>query len=245
MAKKKSNKQTGKEVNEDSVSKSAQRKNNRAKKREAKAAQKRRSQLTQIAIASLAVIAVVAALAWPRAGVKAVSQVRLINDPQVGAEAAPVIITEFGDFGCHGCQAWHEAGIKDQILEDYGDKVQFVWKDFPVITHQSPKAAEAGQCAHDQDMFWEFHDLVYESHAGLAINTLKRHAATVGLDVDAFNTCLDSGQHEATVAHDLEFSRNLRLRGTPSFRVNGRTLPGPPGYQQLAGIIENELATSN
>jgi len=213
-------------------------------RREAKAAQKRRSQLTQIVVGSLAVIAIVAALAWPRAGVKAVSQLRLVNDPQIGTEAAPVIITEFADFGCHGCQAWHEAGIKDQILEEYGDKVQFVWKDFPVITHQSPKAAEAGQCAHDQGLFWEFHDLVYESHAGLAVSTLKGHAETVGLDMDAFNKCLDSGQHEATVNHDLEFGRSLRLRATPSFRVNGRTLPGPPGYEQLAGIIENDLASN-
>ncbi len=238
MSKKRKNNQS----EEATFSKSAQKKNNRAKKREAKVAQKKRNQLIQASIVGLAILAVVATLAWPQGGMKAVSQVRLVNDPTVGAEAAPVVITEFADFGCHGCQGWHEAGIKDRILEEYGDKVQFVWKDFPVITAQSPKAAEAGQCAYDQDKFWPFHDLVYESHAGLALSTLKRHAETVGMDMNAFNQCLDSGQHEATVAHDLEFARSLRLRATPSFRVNGRTLPGPPSYEQLAGIIENELA---
>jgi len=242
MAKKKKNQKIDEStpVNETVSAK----KSNRVLKREAKVAQKRRSKLMQASIVGLAIIAVVATLAWPQGGMKAVSQVRLISDPTVGAEAAPIVITEFADFGCHGCQGWHEAGIKDRILEEYGDKVQFVWKDFPVITAQSPKAAEAGQCAYDQDMFWSFHDLVYESHAGLAVNTLKRHAEAVGMDMNTFNQCLDSGQHEATVAHDLEFARSLRLRATPSFRVNGRTLPGPPGYEQLASIIEDALVSN-
>ena len=242
MAKKKKNQKIDEAtpVNETTHAK----KSSRVLKREAKAAQKRRSQFMQAGVVGLAIVAVVAALAWPSSGMKAVSQVRLVSDPTVGAEAAPVVITEFADFGCHGCQGWHEAGIKDRILEEYGDKVQFVWKDFPVITQQSPKAAEAGQCAYDQGKFWPFHDLVYESHAGLAISTLKRHAEAVGMDMNEFNQCLDSGQHEATVAHDLEFARSLRLRATPSFRVNGRTLPGPPGFEQLASIIDNELLTN-
>ena len=87
-------------------------------------------------------------------------EVRLASNPTLGLDSAKVTITEFGDFGCHACQSWHNAGIKEKILATYGDDVQFVWKDFPVITAQSPKAAEAGQCAFDQGMFWEYHDQI-------------------------------------------------------------------------------------
>ena len=58
-----------------------------------------------------------------------------------------------------------QLGILDQLRAKYGDQIRFVWRDFPVITLLSPKAAEAGQCAHEQGKFWEFHDLVY-NHDG-------------------------------------------------------------------------------
>jgi len=44
-----------------------------------------------------------------------------------GAADAPVIITEFADFGCITCKVWHQFGIKEQVLEKYGDQVRFVW----------------------------------------------------------------------------------------------------------------------
>ena len=129
-------------------------------------------------------------------------------------------------------------------MENYGDEVKFVWKDFPVITPQSPKAAEAGQCALDQGKFWEYHDLIYTSQ-GLGISSLKRFAQEVGLDTNKFDKCLDSGLHKSTVDKDLNEARGLRLRGTPSFIVNGTKLVGPPSYESLANIIENNLAKGN
>ena len=110
--------------------------------------------------------------------------VRLASNPTLGLDSAKVTIVEYGDFGCTSCRAWHNAGILEQVRAAYGDDVQFVWKDFPVITAQSPKAAEAGQCALDQDKFWEYHDLLFAKAPALGVSDLKDYAAQVGLDTE-------------------------------------------------------------
>ena len=146
-------------------------------------------------------------------------------------------IVEYADFGCPACRAWHNSGIREQVLATYGDQVRFVWRDFPVITPQSPKAAEAGHCAGRQDKFWEYHDLVYESGAGLSVSLLKQYADQLELDRTAFDQCLDQGLMARKVQANDQQARALGLRGTPGFTLNGRPLPAPPSYDQLAGLI--------
>ncbi len=164
-----------------------------------------------------------------------------VPDPVVGPATAPVKIEEFSDFGCPSCRAWHNAGIQAQIVAQFGDQVQFIWKDFPVITVQSPKAAEAAQCAGAQGKFWEYHDYVYEHFAGLDVSQLKQYATAVGLDRAAFDECLDNGVMKRKVDANLQEARRLRLRGAPSFVVNGQVLPAPPSYEQLAAIVQQAL----
>ncbi|MEP7136663.1 MAG: thioredoxin domain-containing protein [Chloroflexota bacterium] len=171
------------------------------------------------------------------------NETRLASNPILGPASAKVTITEYADFGCPSCQAWHRAGILKQVLAAYGDKVQFVWKDFPVITAQSPKAAEAGQCAFDQGKFWEYHDLLYEKAPALSVSELKVYAAQTGLDTTKFNQCLDSGQNQAKVNQSLnEAQRQYAFPGTPSFLVNGQKLVGPPTFETLKSIIDPILA---
>jgi protein-disulfide isomerase len=182
---------------------------------------------------------------WPRPQAQAVSADRFNDDPFIGAADAPVTIVEYGDFGCPTCRAWHNAGIMDQVRTVYGDQVRFVWRDFPVITARSPKAAEAAQCAYDQGQFWEYHDFLYERATSLATSELKLYANELGLDSEQFNQCLDSGQHQATVDRDLQDALGRRFRGTPSFLVNDQPLAGPPNFQYLQGLIEPILQSNN
>jgi protein-disulfide isomerase len=170
-------------------------------------------------------------------------ETRLVSNPTLGSASAKVVITEYGDFGCSSCRARHNAGIMEQVIAAYGDQVQFVWKDFPVITAQSPKAAEAGQCAFDQGKFWEFHDYIYENTYALSVDDLKGYATQLGLDTEQFNACLDSGQNRAKVEQSLnEAQREYAFPGTPSFLVNGRKLIGPPTFEVLKSTIDAILA---
>jgi protein-disulfide isomerase len=179
---------------------------------------------------------------WPKPEAQPLAEARLEADPALGPTDAPVTIVEYGDFGCSSCKIWHQAGIRDQVEAEYGDQVKFVWRDFPVITAQSPKAAEAGQCAFDQGMFWEYHDYIYEQGTSLNVPDLKEYAKQVGLNSREFNNCLDSGQNEAKVEHDLNLAYRQGFPGTPGFTVNGQKLAGPPTYPTLKGIIDQALA---
>ena len=163
---------------------------------------------------------------------------RMGLDPVLGNPDAPVTIIEYGAYGCPACRTWHQAGIIDQILDAYGDQVNFVFRDFPVISPAyDTMAAEIAQCALDQseDGFWAFHDALYSFvTVGSAASDLMRVGAQVGLDAGALSACYDAGTHRETVKYDENRARSLGLRGTPSFMVNDQRLytPSPEGLQQ-------------
>ena len=116
------------------------------KVRQQRQRQKQLNRYVSIGIVTVVVIALVI-VSWPKPKPKQLPESRLGSDPALGASNAAVTIIEYGDFGCPSCRVWHQDGVMQKIMAQYGDKVQFVWRDFPVITAQSPKAAEAGQCA--------------------------------------------------------------------------------------------------
>lgn len=166
-----------------------------------------------------------------------------IENPSLGMDDAPITLIEFGDFGCPACQGWHLAGIRDEILENYGDSVRYEWHDYPIITSASPKAAEAGRCAQEQGMFFEYQDLAYqnENFGRLGRGDLERLAQLLNLDMQEFTACLDSNRYEATVRADWDEARSLRLRGTPAWLVNGQYLASAQP-EQLANAIDFALA---
>jgi protein-disulfide isomerase len=170
------------------------------------------------------------------------SAARLASDPALGSPSAKVTIVEFGDFGCPTCRGWEQAGVLKQIVSTYGQQIHFIWKDYPVITAESPKAAEAGQCAFDQGRFWDYHDLLYAKAPALSISDLKSYAAQVGLNPAQFNQCLDSGQDKAKVDQSLSEARQEGFIGTPSFLINNQKLIGPAPFGQFKSRINAILA---
>jgi len=165
----------------------------------------------------------------------------LMEDNIDGPLDAPVRIVEFGDFGCPSCRAWHNAGIKDALLSEYGDQLSFTFRHFPVITRQSPKAAAASQCASEQGRFWEFHDYVYEQTPinALSVEHLRSYASSIGLEGDQFNQCLDSGEYESYVARDRQAAVSAGAVGTPSFFINGH--PVSFSYESMKAAVDQLL----
>ena len=182
-------------------------------------------------------------LALRRPQASPLSSARLAADPALGNATARVTIIEYGDFGCPTCRGWEQAGVRQHLIQAYGDKIYFVWRDFPVITAQSPKAAEAGQCAFDQGKFWEYHDLLYERAPALSLADLKAYAVELGLDAAKFNRCLDTGQDAPKVNQSLQQARGLGFSGTPSFLINGQKLVGPAGFDSFKNLVDAALAS--
>jgi protein-disulfide isomerase len=161
--------------------------------------------------------------------------------PAKGPAQAPVTIVEFSDFECPYCKRINPA--IQQVREHYGDKVRIVFRQFPLSIHaNAQKAAEASLCANEQGRFWEMHDLMFEDQKNLGVDSLKQKAITLELDGDRFNQCLDSGQHAETVRSDLRAGAVVGVSGTPALFVNGRFLNGAVPFEQVAAIIDDELA---
>ena len=157
-----------------------------------------------------------------------------------GPADAPVTITEYGDFNCPSCRHYHQLGIIDQVLLEYAGKVRFVWRHFPVITPSSPDLAEAAECAADQGAFWEFHDLLFDASPTSA-GQMARLAGELGLDIEAFEQCFESGSYQDAVEAQMREAFGHGFRGTPSFMINDQPLAGPPTYELLISFIESEL----
>lgn len=158
-----------------------------------------------------------------------------------GPEDAPVTITEYGDFNCPSCKAYHQAGIIARVLSEHPGEVRFVFRHFPVITAASPRLAEAAECAYDQGAFWEFHDRLYDVSPS-APGDMPAIAKELGLDEEAFQQCYDSRQYAGLVDEQLRAAYGFGFRGTPSFTINDLPLAGPPSYEQLSAMVASLLS---
>lgn len=155
----------------------------------------------------------------------------------LGDPSAPITIVEFGDYQCHQCYNWFH-NTKPAITRDYIEtgKVNLVFVDLAFLGSDSPKAAQASYCAEDQGMYWDYHDLLYSSQepkidSGWANSErLKAFAFSLGLDMNLFDSCLDSGKYSKRVQYNIQQAKDHGVRGTPGFFI-----VGPDGQQQISG----------
>lgn len=127
--------------------------------------------------------------------------------------------------------------------------MRFGYIHFAFLGPESAWAAEASECAAEQDAFWEFHDLLFDSQAGEnqgAYNkdNLKQLAADLELDSQAFDECLDTGKYSELVQADTQIARQLGVTSTPAFLVNGNAILGAQPFSVFEQIIEGELGNN-
>jgi predicted DsbA family dithiol-disulfide isomerase len=166
------------------------------------------------------------------------------DGPIRGNPDAPVTIVEFSDFQCPFCVRARPTIAR--VREAYGDRVRFAFRHYPLVIHElAPKAGEAVACANDQGRFWDMHDRLWQNPGQIQPADLKSHAAVLGLDLEAFGKCLDSGRHASQVRRDTEEGARLGVSGTPAFFVNGRLLVGAQPFENFARVIDEELALAS
>jgi len=159
--------------------------------------------------------------------------------PRGGANA-PVTIIEFSDYECPFCQRAEQEVQK--ILNEYGDKVRFVYRDFPLPIHAHARlASEAAHCANAQGKFWEYHAKLF-ANRDLTREKLQTLAGEVGLDRAKFDACLDKQEFKAAIDQDVADGASVGVTGTPTFFINGRLLSGAQPYEKLKEVIDEELA---
>jgi protein-disulfide isomerase len=172
-----------------------------------------------------------------------------------GDPDAPVTIVEFADYQCPACGAFG-LSVKPRVDLTYVEtgKAKFVYYDFPLIQiHEHAfLAARAGRCANDQGKFWEFQDQLFRNQpswptASSPTSKFMDYAVTVGLDEDAFESCVNSDRHADVVSANMRLAQELGIEGTPTIMVSSgagmaRRLNNFD-FQSIESVVEDLLAT--
>ena len=165
------------------------------------------------------------------------------DDPVLGPDQAPITIVEFSDYECPYCRKWH-VEVWPQLQAAYGDQIRLVYRDFPLtsIHGNAVSAATAANCASDQDAYWEYSEKLFSMKLNLGRSTYENYAEELGLDMAAFNQCLDDGTYVDEVMADYQFAADLGVRSTPTFFINGIPVVGAQPFEVFKNVIDGELA---
>ncbi len=166
-------------------------------------------------------------------------------DHILGNPDAPVVIVEYSDLECPFCKTFHTT--LHQIMGEYGDggRVAWVYRHFPLtqLHSKAVQEAEATECAAElggNAGFWKFTDALFEatpSNNGLDLAQLPVIAKQVGLNVDAFSSCLSSGKYTSKVNQAYQDALATGGTGTPySVVVSGKQRIIIEGAQSYAGV---------
>src|SRR3989344_1230452 len=170
-------------------------------------------------------------------------EVSVDDDAFIGEENAPVTIVEFSDYQCPFCERFYLQTL-DQLKKEYIDtgKVKLVYRDFPLDFHpNAQKAAEAAECAGEQNKYFQMHDKLFENQVALDTDDLKKYAKDIGLNTAQFNTCLDTGKMASEVESDYQEGVNYGVSGTPAFFINGKLIEGAQPFSVFKQAIDAEL----
>jgi len=171
-----------------------------------------------------------------------------------GNPNASVKIVEYSDMECPFCKSFHPT--MQRIVDEYGDKVAWVYRHFPLDSIHSKARPEAiaAECANElggNDAFWQFTDRFFEvtpSNNQTDIETvLPQIAREIGLNESQFAACLESGKYDEHIQNDLDNAVATGGNGTPWSIVvtaSGKKYPlsGAQPYEAVKQLIELALS---
>jgi protein-disulfide isomerase len=176
-----------------------------------------------------------------------------------GNASAKVMLLEFSDYQCPFCGR-HFRDTMPQIEKEYIEtgKIRYGFKDFPIesLHRQAVKAHEAANCAADQNKYWPMHNRLFMYPNPLGPDELKAHASAVGVELGAFQQCLESGKHTKTVQESVNYAVSSGITGTPAFFLGvvgadgkslkvARFINGAQPYARFKQEIEALLSGAN
>ncbi len=122
--------------------------------------------------------------------------------------------------------------------------MRLVYRDFPLPSHSlAMPAHEAARCAGDQGRYWAYHDVLFERQPRFERQDLVEYAINLNLDRERFERCLDGHKFRAVVEADFAEGRELGVRSTPTFLINGKPLVGAQPIENFRAAIDDALRT--
>lgn len=131
--------------------------------------------------------------------------------------------------------------------------VYLEYRDFAHIGGETIRAAEGAACAAEQDpdAYWDYNETLYQNQhtppvnsGGYSDSRLIQIAEELGLDVDAFESCMDDETYRDQVEDSTSEAQSEGISSTPQFQINGRIVEWE-SYEQLSAEIDAELEGSD
>ena len=160
----------------------------------------------------------------------------------IGPSNAPITVVEFSDYQCPFCRRWY-AEVYRKLFEAYPGKIRLVYRNLPLtlIHPDAFSAAEAAMCAGDQNVYWDYHDKLFNSES-LGKDVYLQYAKDLNLDMDSFEACINARKFKDEIQADMDFAINLGVRSTPTFFINGLAIVGAQPLNVFTQLIDKELA---
>lgn len=181
------------------------------------------------------------------------AKIDIKDRPIRGNKDAKVTVVNFDDFQCPFCSRMHQTIFPD-LAKIYGDKVRFIYKDFPLteIHPWAKHAAVDSECLATQnaDAYWDFADTIHQQgrsisgpvegqYAGvdrIATEVAQKH----GVDIPKLQACLKA-QNSAVVDASIKEGNALGVEATPSLFINGQKVDGAVPAPEFRAILDRAL----
>ena len=178
----------------------------------------------------------------------------LDGGPALGPPAAPVVIEVWSDYQCPVCGRFAREYLPHLVGEFVvPGTLRIVERSIDILGTGDPSestlAAAGADCAGQQGSYWSYHDWLFanqlgENEGAFSRDRLVAIADRLGLDMAAFESCLDSPEAAAAVLGRTRAGLAAGIRSTPTFVVNGQRIVGLVPYDDLAGAIRQLAGTS-
>jgi protein-disulfide isomerase len=187
------------------------------------------------------------------------SKIDVNGRPTRGAKASKVVVVNFDDFECPFCSRMHQT-LFPEILKEYGDRVTFIYKDYPMLELHpwAMHAAVDANClaAQSGDAYWDFADYIHanqhevnsEKTPGARFEALDRLTLLQGqkhnVDVVKLQSCLKA-QDESAVKASMKDGDAVGVDATPELFVNGEKIDGAVPISQVRAALDRALKDAN
>jgi protein-disulfide isomerase len=183
------------------------------------------------------------------------NKIDVMGRPIRGDKSAKVVVVNFDDFECPFCSRMHET-LFPEIYKEYGDRVAFIYKDFP-LTELHPWALHAAvdaNClaAQNGDAYWDFADYIHANKGMVDVEktpdarfaAIDKIAMQQGqkhnVDAAKLQACVKA-QNEDGVRASIKEAEDLGLNATPTVFINGQKIDGVVGVDTMRGVLDAAL----
>jgi len=183
------------------------------------------------------------------------NKIDLTGRPSRGAKTAKVVVINYDDFECPFCSRMHQT-LFPEILKEYGDRVIFFYKDYP-LAEIHPWAIHAANDANclaglNADAYWDFADDLHANKRevdgaatpGARLDLIDRFALLQGqrhnADIVKLQACIRA-QNDSEVKASMKEAEDLGVSATPTLFINGQKIDGAVPISEIRAALDNAL----